>query len=176
MSYIKRLQTELGIMRKDPPEGCSAGPQSMNDLTVWDATIQGPDGSPYSGGIFKLLIKFTREYPFKAPTVKFVTPVYHPNINKSGDICLDILKSQWSPALKISKVLLSISALLTDPNPDDPLVVEIANLYKTNKSKYELNARTWTNRHAMGDAVASTMTYPDSNDEDDDEDNSGSED
>ncbi len=166
-SYIKRLNTELAIMKKDPPEGCSGGPRSHYDITVWDATIQGPDGSPYSGGVFKLEIKFSSEYPFKAPTVRFITPVYHPNINNNGDICLDILKNQWSPALKISKVLLSIMALLTVPNPDDPLVVDIANLYKKDKAKYEMNARAWTDKYAMGDSTTTTMHFQDSDDSDD---------
>jgi ubiquitin-conjugating enzyme E2 D/E len=170
MAYIKRLQTELQLMIKDPPEGCSAGPINPSDLTEWHATIQGPDGSPYAGGIFKLHIKFSREYPFKSPTLKFTTPVFHPNINsRTGDICLDILKSQWSPALKISKVLLSISALLVDPNPDDPLVVDIANLFKTDRAKFELTAREWTNKYAMGDNPSSKKETPPKKDDEDDE-------
>ena len=108
----------------------------------------GPEDSPYSGGVFFLNIVFPPDYPFKPPKVTFTTKIYHANINANGSICLDILKDQWSPALTISKVLLSISSLLTDPNPDDPLVPEIATLYKNNRSQYDSTARDWTQRFA----------------------------
>ena len=108
----------------------------------------GPSESPYTGGVFKLSILFPVDYPFKPPHMQFTTKIYHPNINAAGLICLDILKGQWSPALTISKVLLSITSLLTDPNPDDPFVPEIANLYKRDRATYETEAKAWTLRHA----------------------------
>ena len=145
---LKRINKELKDLEKDPPTNCSAGPVG-EDLYNWQATIMGPPDSPYQGGVFFLTIKFPTDYPFKPPKVTFTTRIYHPNINANGAICLDILKDQWSPALTISKVLLSISSLLTDANPDDPFVPDIANLYKSDKKQYEKNATEWTKKYAM---------------------------
>ena len=108
----------------------------------------GPSNSPYQGGLFRLNIVFPLDYPFKPPKITFINKIYHPNVNANGIICLDILKNQWSPALTISKVLLSISSLLDDPNPEDPLVPEIANLFKSNRAKYNENAKLWTKKYA----------------------------
>ena len=140
--------TELVDLGKDPPANCSAGPVG-DDMFHWQATIMGPDDSPYAGGVFFLDIHFPADYPFKPPKVHFTTRIYHCNINSNGGICLDILKDQWSPALTISKVLLSICSLLTDPNPDDPLVPDIAQLLKTDKARHDSTAREWTSKYAM---------------------------
>ena len=144
----KRIQKELQDISQDLA-GISAGPINDNDLYKWTATITGPCDSPYSGGVFFLNVCFPTDYPFKPPKISFTTKVYHPNINSSGSICLDILKDQWSPALTISKVLLSISSLLTDPEPNDPLVPDIARQYKTNKALYTQTATEWTKKYAM---------------------------
>nr|XP_012567518.2 ubiquitin-conjugating enzyme E2 11-like isoform X1 [Cicer arietinum] len=173
----KRINKELKDLQKDPPASCSAGPVK-NDMYHWQATIIGPPDSPYAGGVFALNIHFPKDYPFNPPKITFRTKVYHPNINNNGSICLDILKESWSPALTISKVilrfhssflvwvlfsisfsfsyvlflqvLLSICSLLTDPNPDDPLVPDVARMYKSDRSKYEATARLWTQKYAMG--------------------------
>ncbi|CAO3628148.1 unnamed protein product [Mucor hiemalis] len=145
-SSAKRISKELAESL-DPPSNCSAGPKG-DDLYEWVSTIAGPSDSPYAGGIFFLDVHFPQEYPFKPPKVVFRTRIYHCNINSQGAICLDILKDNWSPALTISKVLLSICSLLTDANPHDPLVGSIAQEYLTNREEHDSIAREWTKRYA----------------------------
>ena len=144
----RRIKKELDELNLSPPTNCSAGPIA-DDLYKWQATITGPEGSPYQGGIFFLKITFPSDYPFKPPHIVFDTPIYHCNINTSGSICLDILKDQWSPALTISKVLLSICSLMDDANPNDPLVPSIAELLRNDKPLHDYNARIMTMKHAL---------------------------
>jgi len=148
MSAVRRISRELLEIQREPLSNCSAGPIHENDLFHWEGTIIGPEDSPYAKGIFKLKIDFPADYPFKPPKITFLTRVLHPNINMNGSICLDILRDNWSPALSISRVLLSISSLLTDPNPDDPLESDVARLYKTNRGQFDRLAREWTLRYA----------------------------
>jgi ubiquitin-conjugating enzyme E2 D/E len=152
MSTLSRIQKELTDIQKDPPANCSAGPED-EDLYAWQATIMGPTGSPYEGGVFFLRIDFTTDYPFKPPKIYFITKIYHCNINSTGAICLDVLKEEWSPALTVSKILLSICSMMDDPNPDDPLVPELAHLYRENKEEYIQNARLFTLKYAMQDLL-----------------------
>ncbi|KAK1806371.1 hypothetical protein P4O66_004889 [Electrophorus voltai] len=146
-SRTRLIQKELAEITLDPPPNCSAGPKGDN-IYEWRSTILGPPGSVYEGGVFFLDIAFTPDYPFKPPKVTFRTRIYHCNINSQGVICLDILKDNWSPALTISKVLLSICSLLTDCNPADPLVGSIATQYLTNRTEHDRIAKQWTKRYA----------------------------
>lgn len=143
----KRIKKELRDTVKDPVLNCSTGPVE-GDMFHWTAVIMGPSDCVYEGGVFRLDIRFPSDYPFRPPKIKFLTRIYHPNVNSTGGICLDILKEQWSPALTISKVLISISSLLTDPNPDDPLVPDIARIYKTSRQEYNKTAREWVQKYA----------------------------
>lgn len=145
---MRRLKKELEEIRNDPPSNCSAGPIN-DDIYNWEATIIGPSDSPYSGGIFRLKLQFCDDFPFKPPKVKFVTKILHPNIDCYGNICLDILNKNWSPVLNVTKLLLSISSLLTDPNPDDPLDAEVAYIYKNNNEQFVKMARNYTLKHAV---------------------------
>ena len=143
----RRIRSELKELIENPPANCSAGPIDDN-MHQWQATIMGPDKSPYEGGVFYLNIVFPKDYPFKPPKLTFLTKIYHCNISSGGSICLDILKEQWSPALTISKVLLSICSLMDDPNPDDPLVTDIADLLTSDKDKHDENAKFYTLKFA----------------------------
>jgi ubiquitin-conjugating enzyme E2 D/E len=151
MGTIKRIKKELEELEKTPPENCSAGLIDDRDLFNWRATILGPEGSPYQGGVFYLKIQLSPDYPFRVPHITFETKIYHCNVNTNGSICLDILKDKWSPVLTISKVLLSICSLMDDPNPNDPLVYEIADLLLKDKPKHDANAREMTIQYAMSD-------------------------
>lgn len=111
-----RLQTELMQLMTSPAPGVSAFPSADGNLLSWTATIEGPDGTPYAGLTFKLTFAFPNNYPYAPPTVLFKTPIYHPNFDFSGRICLDILKDKWTAAYNIQTVLLSLQSLLGEPN------------------------------------------------------------
>ncbi|EDV21040.1 Ubiquitin-conjugating enzyme E2 E3 [Trichoplax sp. H2] len=143
----RRILKELADISSDPPPNCSAGPKDDN-IYEWLCTLLGPAGSVYEGGIFLLDLHFTNDYPFKPPKITFRTRIYHCNINSQGMICLDILKENWSPAFTISKVLLSISALLSNCNPKDPLVGSIATQYLNERQEHDKIALEWTKKYA----------------------------
>ncbi|KAL3128378.1 UBA and UBC domain-containing protein [Cryptosporidium hominis] len=111
--------------------------------------IRGPMGTPYEGGIFQLDIIVPKEYPYEPPKVKFITRIWHPNISsQTGAICLDILKDAWSPALTLRTVMLSIQALLSSPEPNDPQDALVASLYKSDYQEYIETAKSWTQMYA----------------------------
>jgi ubiquitin-conjugating enzyme E2 D/E len=144
-----RLLNEIKYIKNNENEYFSVGPININDLTHWQGILFGPKDTPYYKGIFNLDIIFNDEYPFKPPKILFKTPIYHCNININGYICLDILIDKWSPLLSINKLLLSICSILSEPIPDDPLVPEIAYLYKHNKKLHDINATNYTLKFAF---------------------------
>eukprot|EP00871_Galdieria_phlegrea_P004834 jgi/Galph1/5351/GphlegSOOS_G3944.1 len=127
--------------------GISAVPHEDN-ARYFNVIIQGPDSSPYEGGAFKLELFLPDDYPMAPPKVRFLTKIFHPNIDRLGRICLDILKDKWSPALQIRTVLLSIQALLSAPNPDDPLNNEAADLWKKDEHRAIDTAKEYVRLYA----------------------------
>ena len=101
--------------------------------------------------MYKLELFLPEDYPMCPPKVRFLTRIYHPNVDRLGRICLDILKDKWSPALQIRTVLLSIQALMSAPNPDDPLNEEAAREWKQNEAAALAQAREWNLQYAQGD-------------------------
>ncbi|GBB98622.1 hypothetical protein RclHR1_03280018 [Rhizophagus clarus] len=143
----KRIIKETERLIADAVPGINARPHEEN-LRYFDVDITGPEQSPFEGGVFKLELFLPEEYPMSPPRVRFLTKIYHPNIDKLGRICLDILKDKWSPALQIRTVLLSIQALLSAPNPDDPLANDVAQHWKDNEPEAIAKAREWTQTYA----------------------------
>ncbi|OII76551.1 ubiquitin-conjugating enzyme family protein [Cryptosporidium andersoni] len=131
----RRILRDFTKLSSDPPEGICGTPLD-GDLMHWDAVIFGPEGTIWEGGIFKLDIKFSEEYPNKAPDIKFITKVFHPNVYINGNICLDILQQQWSPVFDICAILTCIQSLLNDPNPNSPANAEAAQMYTENRLEY----------------------------------------
>lgn len=144
----RRIIKETQRLLQEPAPGISASP-SEDNLRYFSVLILGPQASPYEGGTFKLELFLPEEYPMAPPKVRFLTKIYHPNIDKLGRICLDILKEKWSPALQIRTVLLSIQALLSAPNPEDPLDEAIAKHWKTKEHEAISMAKQWTQMYAM---------------------------
>lgn len=155
----KRLMRDLKKMRDDPREGISAHP-FKEDLMHWKAVIYGPEYTIWEGGIFKLELRFSAEYPMAPPVVKFLTPVFHPNVYRDGSICMDIMKSQWSPVYDVSALLLSIQSLLSDPNPNSAANGEAAELYAKQRREYDAKVQ---------EIVEKSLDLADDDDDDDDD-------
>ncbi|KAI2472691.1 ubiquitin-conjugating enzyme [Annulohypoxylon bovei var. microspora] len=149
-SSQKRITKELQECVTSPPSGISIA-ASDTDLHTWTATLLGPPGTVYAGGVFALSIVLPADYPFKAPLVTFATRIYHPNVtnDSAGSICLGMLKPEnWKPASRIHAVLDAVRQLLVEPNPDDPLEPRIADEFKNAPREFEKNARSYVARYA----------------------------
>lgn len=157
---IKRIRKEMENLEKEKNNQSGNNIQdktlqyftlrqlSEDSLFEWEASLEAPKGSCYEGGVFILHVTFPSDYPFKAPKIVFKNRIYHPNINSNGIICLDILNDNWSPALTIQKVLISLLSWLDDPNCEDPLVPEIARLYKNDREEYKLKCKEYVTKYA----------------------------
>jgi len=121
-----------------------------DNYTKWTASFHGPADTPYEGGVFYVGIEIPSQYPFNPPKMKFLNKVWHPNISsQTGAICLDILKNEWSPALTIRTALISLQALLSTPEPDDPQDALVAQQYKTKREEFNQTAKLWTKDYAV---------------------------
>lgn len=142
-----RINKEMAIIAKNPIDGITIEPIQGN-LRYFNMTIVGCAGSPYEGGKYKLEMYLEQDYPMSPPKVRFLTKIYHPNIDFIGRICLDILKDMWSPAMQLQKVALSIQALMSSPNLSDPLNNQVAHHWETDAEGAIATAKEWTKKYA----------------------------
>lgn len=153
----KRLEKELEEMRaKNTPDApVTADAVSENNINKWIGKIRGPEESPYHQGNFQIDIDIPADYPYNPPKMRFTTKIWHPNISsQTGAICLDVLGKEWSPALSIRTALISIQALLSAPEPDDPQDAEVAKMYLSDRPLFTQTARYWTEMYAMDSSGA----------------------
>ncbi len=152
-----RLKKEYEEFKKNKPLGGIGGPLS-NDLSIWEITIPGPLDSPFEGGKFKIEIKLSNDYPNEPPECRFLTKVFHPNINfKDGKICANFLKKasgktdmneSWTNKKSICDVIVLLYGLLKKPNQDSPLNRNAHDLFVKDTIRYEKLAKSFTNKFA----------------------------
>ncbi|CAD7966841.1 unnamed protein product [Amoebophrya sp. A120] len=157
----KRLEKELADMREKNKAGGGVVADAIGEnIQIWEGVIQGPEDTPYFGGVYKIQIEIPDDYPYNPPKMKFVTKIWHPNISsQTGAICLDVLGKEWSPALSIRTALLSIQALLSAAEPDDPQDAEVAKMYKSNRTQFNETAKYWCETYAQENANAKESSY-----------------
>lgn len=153
----KRLFHEYRLLSQSPPDGITAGPVSEDDMFIWEALIQGPEGTPFEGGIFPAELKFPRDYPLSPPKMKFLCGdggLWHPNVYPNGEVCISILhppgddpnhyesaSERWSPIQSVEKILISVMSMLAEPNDESPANVEAAKMWRERRKDFDSKVR-----------------------------------
>jgi len=143
------LRKQLAELNKNPVEGFSAGLIDDEDIFRWEVMIIGPPDTLYEGGFFKCHLFFPTEYPLRPPVLKFLTDVYHPNIEKDGKVCISILhepgddrfgyekaSERWLPIHTVETILISVISMLADPNDESPANVDAAKMWRENYQEF----------------------------------------
>ncbi|RIA93375.1 ubiquitin-conjugating enzyme/RWD-like protein [Glomus cerebriforme] len=147
-SVIKRISKELNSLVVQPLEGIRV---IVNELDVCDvqAWILGPESTPYEGGYFKVKLVLGADFPAAPPKCYFITKIFHPNVSKSGEVCVNTLKKDWNKDSGVERILLTVKCLLIVPNPESALNEEAGKLLLENYDDYAKHARMMTKIHAQ---------------------------
>ncbi|KAF9648104.1 hypothetical protein BDM02DRAFT_3115881 [Thelephora ganbajun] len=146
-AVFRRLMKELNELRTNPPEGIRVVTNEDNMLDV-TGIIEGPEGTPYAGGYFKVKFSFTSEFPAAPPKCWFATKIFHPNVSSAGEICVNTLKKDWQSSFGIGHILVTVKCLLIYPNPESALDEEAGKLLLENYDSYCSRAKLITSVHA----------------------------
>ena len=167
----KRILQELSYYQSHPHPGFEVFPCQTN-IDFWRIIMTGPDETPYAGGTFELFIEFKEDYPAKPPNIRFITPIYHCNINSAGRICHTILDRFYAPGVRIGEIFNHVYGLLIDAEPDDPLDSVKATELRCDRALYlqkacdhaEIHARVKTKRDVRIELLGSDqevqVSYP----------------
>ncbi|XP_015676547.1 ubiquitin-conjugating enzyme E2 G1 isoform X1 [Protobothrops mucrosquamatus] len=144
---VNRLGGSPNELNKNPVEGFSAGLIDDNDLYRWEVLIIGPPDTLYEGGVFKAHLTFPKDYPLRPPKMKFITEIWHPNVDKNGDVCISILhepgedkygyekpEERWLPIHTVETIMISVISMLADPNGDSPANVDAAKEWREDRN------------------------------------------
>ncbi|CAO3703447.1 unnamed protein product [Rhizopus stolonifer] len=157
----KRIYNEINDVNSDKTINIQVHIPNEDNIHHLLGSIQGPRDSPYEDGTFLLDINLHEEHPFQPPQIKFITKVYHPNVSsQTGAICLDVLKSHWSPAMTLRITMISIQSLLDSPVPQDPQDAQVAKHYLSNHKGFLNEANLWKETYAnvtLDDYINSTQ-------------------
>ncbi|XP_036602180.1 ubiquitin-conjugating enzyme E2 S [Trichosurus vulpecula] len=143
---IRLVYKEVTTLTSDPPDGIKVFPNE-EDLTDLQVTIEGPEGTPYAGGLFRMKLLLGKDFPAAPPKGFFLTKIFHPNVGANGEICVNVLKRDWTAELGIRHVLLTIKCLLIHPNPESALNEEAGRLLLEDYEEYAARARLLTEIH-----------------------------
>lgn len=150
---IKKVVKELTSLSSDPPEGIKVFTNEQ-DVTDIQATIEGPAGTPYEGGLFRVKLVLGKDFPSAPPKGFFLTKIFHPNVASNGEICVNTLKKDWKPELGVKHILLTVKCLLIVPNPESALNEEAGKLLLEKYDDYSKRAQWWTDIHAKRNLVS----------------------
>lgn len=144
------LKKQLAELKKKPVDGFSAGLVDDDNIYKWSILIMGPQDTLYEGGFFKATLEFPQEYPLRPPKMKFISEIWHPNVDKEGNVCVSILhepgddrwgyekpEERWLPVHTVETILLSVISVLADPNDESPANVDAAKQWREQLSAFK---------------------------------------